>query len=144
MIRKLATIISSTYLMALLFLIFACSMAAGTFIENIYNTNTARIIIYNAWWFELILLLFVINFVANISKYKLFRKDKIVILMLHLAFIFIIVGAFITRYFGFEGTVSLREGESKQEIVSDRAYLTAEIETKGSQERTIVTKPLLL
>lgn len=119
-------------------------MAVGTFIENSYNTNTARIIIYNSWWFELILLLFVINFALNISKYRLFSKAKIVILMLHLAFIFIITGAFITRYFGFEGIVSLREGESKQEIVSDRAYLTAEIEAKGLQERTVITKPLLL
>lgn len=144
MIRKLALLFSSTYLMAVLFLIFACSMAVGTFIENSYDTNTARVIIYNAWWFELILLLFVINFIGNVLKFKLFRKDKIVILMLHLAFIFIIIGAFITRYFGFEGTISLREGESKQEIMSDKAYLVAEIESKGLLERTVINKPLLL
>lgn len=144
MIRKLVSVFSSNYLMALLFVIFASSMAAGTFIENSYNTNTARIIIYNSWWFELILLLFTINFVCNIGKYKLFRKDKLVILGLHFAFIFIITGAFITRYFGYEGIVSLREGESKQEILSDKAYLTAEIETKGSQKRTVLSRPLLL
>lgn len=130
--------------MSLLFVIFAGSMAAGTFIENSYNTNTARIIIYNSWWFELILLLFTINFICNIGKYRLFRKDKLVILGLHFAFILILTGAFITRYFGYEGIISLREGESKQEILSDRAYLTAEIETKGSQKRTVLSRPLLL
>lgn len=119
-------------------------MAAGTFIENSYDTNTARTIIYNAWWFELILFLFVVNFIGNVLRFNLFRKEKIIILMLHLAFVFIITGAFITRYFGLEGTVSLREGESKQEIVSDKAYLMAEIETKGLQERTVINKPLLL
>lgn len=144
MIRKLVSVFSSNYLMALLFVIFTVSMAAGTFIENSYNTNTARIIIYNSWWFELILLLFTINFICNIGKYGLFRKDKLVILGLHFAFIFIITGAFITRYFGYEGIVSLREGESKQEILSDKAYLTAEIEAKGSQKRTVLSRALLM
>lgn len=144
MIRKLVSIFSSNYLMSLLFVIFAVAMATGTFIEDSYNTNTARIIIYNSWWFELILLLFIVNFIGNIWKYKLFRKEKIVILVLHLSFIFIISGAFITRYFGFEGTVSLREGESKQEILSDKAYLMAEIETKGSPNRTVVSRAMML
>ena len=144
MIKKLVSIFSSNYLMSLLFVIFAISMAAGTFIEDSYNTNSARIIIYNSWWFESILLLFTVNFVGNIWKYKLFRKDKIVILVLHLSFIFIISGAFVTRYFGYEGTISLRENESKQEMMSDRAYLQAEVETKGSQSRTVINKPMLL
>jgi hypothetical protein len=30
-------------------------MGAGTFIESKYNTDTARILIYNAWWFEAII-----------------------------------------------------------------------------------------
>jgi Na+/H+ antiporter NhaC len=41
--------------MALLFLSFA-TMGVGTFIES--NTDTARILIYNAWWFEAIMVFF--------------------------------------------------------------------------------------
>ena len=29
------------------------SMGIGTFIESYYNTTTAKILIYNAWWFLL-------------------------------------------------------------------------------------------
>lgn len=144
MFKKLISIITSTYLMSLLFVVFVVSMATGTFIENNYNTNTARIIIYNSWWFELILLIFVINFIGNIKKYNLFRKEKAVILLLHMSFLLIITGAFVTRYYGFEGMVSLREGESKQELLSDKAFLTAEIETKGLPNKTIVNKALIL
>jgi hypothetical protein len=39
-----------TRLMALLF-----RNGVGTFIESKYNTDTARILIYNAWWFEAIM-----------------------------------------------------------------------------------------
>jgi tellurite resistance protein TehA-like permease len=47
--------------MAVLFLGFAVAMAAGTFIESKYNTDTARILVYNAWWFEAIMLFFMIK-----------------------------------------------------------------------------------
>ena len=61
--------------MAMLFLTFAIAMATGTFIESKYNTDTARIWIYNAWWFEGIMLVFMINFIGNIKRYKLWRKE---------------------------------------------------------------------
>src|SRR5688572_16813163 len=56
--NKIASFLFSTRLMAVLFIVFAASMAAGTFIEDAYNTDTARIWVYNAWWFELIMLFF--------------------------------------------------------------------------------------
>ena len=40
--------------MALLFIAFSTAMAFGTFIESWYSTDTAKIWVYNAWWFELI------------------------------------------------------------------------------------------
>ena len=65
--RKLVKILFSTRLMAILFIVFALSMAVGTFVENSYTTATAREWIYNAWWFELILILLIVNF--SPSKY---------------------------------------------------------------------------
>jgi hypothetical protein len=39
------------------FLSFAIAMGVD-FIESKYNTDTARILIYNAWWFEAIMVFF--------------------------------------------------------------------------------------
>jgi hypothetical protein len=61
-------------------------MGAGTFIESKYNTDTARIMIYNAWWFEAIMVCFVINFIGNIKRYQLLKKEKWATL-LHLSWI---------------------------------------------------------
>ena len=73
-ISVLGSILFSTRLMALLFVSFSVAMAAGTFIESKYNTDTARIMVYNAWWFEAIMFFFMINFIGNIKRYQLYKK----------------------------------------------------------------------
>jgi hypothetical protein len=123
--KKIFSFLFSTRLMAVLFIAFAVAMAVGTFIENEYNTDTARILVYNAWWFEAIMGIFVINFIGNIKRYQLHKKEKWATLLLHLSFIFILVGAFVTRYISYEGMILIREGETENRVYSDVPYITA-------------------
>lgn len=144
--EKLKSILFSTRLMAILFVVYAVAMACGTFIESKYNTDTARIFIYNAWWFEAIHVFFVINFFGNIKRYQLYKKEKWTTLILHLAFIFIIVGAFITRYISYEGMMPIRENESSNLVYSDKNFLTVFVDGdyKGAMKRRVFEEPLLL
>ncbi|WP_169051687.1 cytochrome c biogenesis protein CcsA [Flavobacterium sp. H122] len=144
--KKIFSFLFSTRLMAVLFLVFAAAMAAGTFIEDAYNTDTARLIIYNAWWFEVIMVFFVINFVGNIVRYQLYKKEKWATLLLHLSFIFILAGAFITRYISYEGIMPIREGATENQFFSDRTYLTLLVDSmhEGEFKRRTFEKPLLL
>jgi cytochrome c-type biogenesis protein CcsB len=143
---KIISFFSSTRLMAVLFLVFAFAMGLGTFIEDAYNTDTARIYIYNAWWFEAIMLLFVVNFIGNIKRYQLHKKEKWATLLLHLSFIFIITGAFVTRYISFEGMMPIREGATESRFYSDKTYLTAFVDGqyKGEMRRRTFEEKLLL
>lgn len=143
--KKLASFLFSTRLMAVLFLLFAAAMAAGTFIEDAYNTDTARVIIYNSWWFETIMVFFVINFIGNIKRYQLHKKENWATLLLHLSFILIIVGAFVTRYISYEGMMPIREGETAKIIYSDKPYLTVFVdgEYKGETKRKTFEKDLI-
>lgn len=136
----------STRLMAFLFIFFAIAMAAGTFIESAYNTDTARVWIYNTKWFEAIMFFFMINFFGNIKRYQLYKKEKWATLLLHLAFIFILAGAAITRYISYEGVMSIREGESSNQILSEKTYLTLMVdgERNGQQMRKMKEKELLM
>ena len=70
MTELLKKIFFSTRLMSVLFIVFATAMAFGTFIESWYSTETARIWVYNATWFEVIMVFFVINFAGNIFRYR--------------------------------------------------------------------------
>ena len=132
--------------MAMLFLTFAIAMATGTFIESKYNTDTARIWVYNAWWFEGIMLVFMINFIGNIKRYQLLKKEKWATLMLHLAFVFIIAGAFITRYISFEGMMPIREGATENQFYSDKMYLTLFVDGQyqGEMKRRVFEKAVRL
>lgn len=120
--------------MAVLFFVFAIAMGVATFIENDFGTQTAKKLIYNAWWFEVIMLLFVINFFGNIFRYRLLRKEKWTVLMFHVAFLFILIGAGITRYIGYEGMMIIDEGETTNTFLSDTNYLNAVIDDNASQK----------
>jgi cytochrome c-type biogenesis protein CcsB len=143
---KIISFFSSTRLMAVLFVVFALAMGIGTFIEDAYNTDTARIYIYNAWWFELIMLLFVINFIGNINRYRLLQWKKWATLLLHLSFILIIIGAFITRYISYEGMMPIREGATENHFYSDKTYLTVFVdgEYQGEMRRRTFEDDILL
>jgi cytochrome c-type biogenesis protein CcsB len=144
MLKKLSNILFSTQLTSILFLAFAAAMATGTFLDASQDTSPTpytRELIYNAWWFEAIMLFFVINFIGNIFNYDLYKKEKWVSLLLHLAFILILIGAFTTRYIGFEGMMSIREGETENTFLSREVYITAYIdgdyEIDGVKQRLI-------
>lgn len=117
--------------MAVLLLVFAFAMAYATFLENDYGTPTAKALIYEAKWFELIMVLLMLNFIGNIGRYRLWKREKWPVLMFHLAFIFIFLGGAITRYISFEGQMHIREGETSNEIVTDKNFFKIQIEEKG-------------
>jgi cytochrome c-type biogenesis protein CcsB len=131
--------------MALLFLIFAAAMATGTFIESWYDTATARILIYNAWWFELIMLFMVVNFIGNIFKYKLLQISKWPVLLLHISWVLIIAGAFITRYISYEGILPIKEGQTENQIYSEKTFLTLYVdgEIQGEPRRKVLETDII-
>ena len=136
----------STRLMAVLFLVFATAMAFGTFIESKYSTETARIWIYNTTWFEAIMVFFVINFIGNMFRYRLFRWENWPVITLHLSWILIIIGAFVTRYISFEGMMPIREGETENVFYSDKTFLTAYVdgEINGEPKRKVLQHDLIV
>lgn len=125
--NKLAKILFSTRLTAILFIVFAAAMATGTILDRNMDTSPTpytRTLIYNAWWFEAIMVFFIINFIGNIFRYRLYKLKKWATLTLHLAFIFIIFGSFITRYYSFEGMMPIREGVTENVFLSQKTYIS--------------------
>lgn len=146
MLQTVNRILFSPRLMAVLFLVMAVAMAFGTFIESWYSTETARIWIYNAWWFEAIMVFFVINFIGNIRRYDLLKWSKWPVLVLHLSFILILVGAFITRYISYEGMMPIREGATENVFYSDKTYLSVLVdgEVQGQPQRKSLEDDLII
>ncbi|GAA4835825.1 cytochrome c biogenesis protein [Algivirga pacifica] len=138
--NKVWGLIVSNKLTLVALLVFAVSMAYATFLENDFGTPYARNVVYNTWWFEGVMLILGINFFANIFRYKLYRKEKWSILTFHLAFIVMIIGAGITRYFGQEGLIRIREGQSSNVMIAqDRGLF---IHTQSEEGTKVLEVPL--
>ncbi|WP_282043626.1 cytochrome c biogenesis protein [Winogradskyella flava] len=134
--NKLYRLLASPKLAVLFLFVFAAAMAVATFVENDFGTATAWKLIYDAWWFELVMLGLGVCFIMNIYKYKLWRLEKWALLLFHLAFIVILIGASITRYNSYGGIMRIREGASSNVIISDTNYLHIHI-TDGNTTKTV-------
>ena len=105
-------------MMALAMFVFLAAIGTATFLESVYDIQTAKLLIYNATWFEIVLAYLSLNLISNIFKYKLFRREKIATLAFHLSFLVIMIGAAITRFMSFEGLMIVPEGEKSNFIYS--------------------------
>ena len=121
-------------MMGVLLLVLAIAMGIATFIENDFSTEDARNLIYNHWWFELVLFLICINFLGNIVRYKLWSRDKWAVLMFHIGFVVTILGAGITRFTGVEGLMPIREGETTSEFISENRYFSVIVDDNKYQK----------
>ncbi|GAB5425379.1 MAG: hypothetical protein Crog4KO_25260 [Crocinitomicaceae bacterium] len=129
-------------MMVVALFIFLASIGLATFVETVYDTQTAKLVIYNHWWFTLLLVYLSAGLIANIFRYRMFRAEKISILTFHLAFIVMIAGAAVTRYMGFEGLMLIREGETVNYMFSAEPYLLVSV--SDGQDDTNYEKPLLM
>lgn len=121
--KKLKNILFSMELTGILLLMFAISIGYATFIENDYGTIAAKSHVYNATWFELMLLLMAINMTGSIFKHKMYVRKKWTVLLFHVSFLVIVAGAAITRFISYEGMMRIREGETTNQLISDKTYI---------------------
>ena len=126
----------STLMMGVLFVLFAVAMAVATFLENDFGSAAAYGMVYNSWWFELILLLLALNLVGQVVIFKLLKREKLTVALFHLSFILMIIGAGITRYFGWEGSIHIRESEEQQQCFSNEKYIGYSVKDNNG---TIIT-----
>ncbi len=133
--KRISNILFSMTSMGVLILLFAVSIGAATFIENDFGSQAARAIVYNATWFDILLGLLAINMIANIFRYRMYKKKKITMFVFHVAFLIILLGAAITRFISYEGILHLRNGQTSNIILSDRAY----VQVKATKGNTVVS-----
>ncbi len=123
------------FVIAMLFILGAAS-AVATFIESIYGTPTAWIEVYDALWYEAVMLLLTISLVGIIIKRKMYKK--LGMFLFHSAFVVLLIASALTRYLGEEGVIHIREGMSENQMITTKAYIQVQIKDK------IIDKPLAL
>ena len=117
--RKISNRLFDTKAAGVYLLVFAVSIGIATFIENDFGTSSAQKLVYRTKWFELLLLLFCGTLITNIYRFKMIPQKKWALLIFHAAMVIIIIGAGVTRYFGFEGMMHIRENDSSNKFLSN-------------------------
>jgi len=133
---KILDFFFSMKMMVLLMLIYAIAIGRATFIEDIYDTPAAKIMVFNAVWFEMLNLILGINLIGGMFKYKMFRKEKLAQLTFHFSFTLILLGAGISRYAGFEGVMVIKEGTSRNLMYSSEPYVQFSFHQLSKQDPT--------
>jgi len=108
-------IASYTTTLMLLFLL-SLGAAIATFVENDFGTATARFYVYNALWYETLLILTALNIIAVVYRTNMFLHVSR--FAFHIAFVLIVIGSGLTRYLGVDGVMKVRENGSATTIFS--------------------------
>lgn len=103
-------------------ILFGAIIGIATFLENDYGTMSVQGQIYQSTWFELFLFYFIAILIYQMYTYKSY-KSKMPVFLFHLSFIVIAIGALVTRYAGYEGRLSIREGQSSNVMISANNFL---------------------
>ncbi len=130
-IKSLFAAISNTRAAGLYMLLFAIAIGWATFVENDYGTSSAQDIIFRSRWFEALMVLFGITILVNIWRFQLIRQRKWASLSFHSAIVIIIIGAGVTRYFGSEGMMHIREGETSNRFLSTESFIQMKVLKNG-------------
>lgn len=113
MIRKIFFSIKTIFVLLILLTV---SIIIATLLERIYGDATAKILVYNAGWFEILWIWLAITLFVNLIHFKPWRQKKWGMTLFPFAFLVILSGFLLTRYFAIEGFLHLREGESSKQF----------------------------
>ena len=135
MLKKITNSLFTTSAAGLYLILIALAIGTATFVENDFGTSSAQKVIFKTRWFEILLILFGITLIVNILRFRMFQQKKWATLTFHASMIIILLGSGLTRYFGSEGMMGIREGDASNTFLSSNTYLEFEAIQHGKKFR---------
>jgi hypothetical protein len=108
--------LASLRLAVILLLGFVILLSIATFYESYTSTPQAQQVIYKTLWFDLLLFLLGVNVLCSALIRWPWKIHHAGFVITHVGILIILFGAVITRKFGVEGQIILREGEQTDAI----------------------------
>ena len=143
--HPLFKLFSSVKLAVILLAVLIVASIFGTVYETSFDAKVARTYIYNAWWFNLWLVVLCLNLLCSALSRLPWKRHHTGFLVTHLGIIILLVGAMIGRGWGVEGTMTLFKGQppNNQLIVDQRVLRVEEqgVETRQYPVEILGRKP---
>ena len=95
-------------------------LATATVVEKVFGTETVLKQIYGAWWFVALWVVFVATSITYIvRRWMVGHRLSLPVLLLHVSFVVILLGALVTYLTGSRGYVHIRQGEIVNYYISE-------------------------
>jgi hypothetical protein len=94
-------------------------MTAGTILESRESREVAQSLVYGAAWFDVFLFLIATNLVAAVINRIPIKRQQWSFVLTHFSIVLLLTGAWVSRTFGYEGRLAIREGSEESRIVLD-------------------------
>jgi hypothetical protein len=126
--RAIFRFTASVKLAVPLMLVLGSVVAWGTIVESQYNSDFAKLRVYNTWWFLALQGLLFLNIFNSTQSRWPWKRRHTGFVITHLGLLTLLTGAFITSTSGVDGILRLREGETGGLVVLPRLMLSYELE----------------
>jgi hypothetical protein len=104
-------------------IVIICVVAYGTIIESLYNSDMARLKVYQTTGFSILTTILWFNILfAALSRWP-WKKHHIGFLITHLGLLLLLLGGVMTSWYGIDGTLRIVEGQESNAVVLPQLVL---------------------
>ncbi|QOY51865.1 cytochrome c biogenesis protein ResB [Candidatus Sulfurimonas baltica] len=111
--------------------IYALSIATGTFIENTSSHGVAREYVYDTLWFWTLQGILALFLLVAIFRAKMYQFKKLGLFLFHISFLIILVGAFLSKNYGYKEDLYLTKGMSRNVMLSGDYFMSLHVTKDG-------------
>lgn len=134
--------ISSVKLAVPVMVVLILSISIGTVLESRHNAEYAKIALYDASWFQALLALLGINvFSSMLSRYP-WKIRHTGFVMTHIGILTLLVGSWVTKVYGIDGSLQIQEGQTQNIVVLPRLMVGYQFEGSPSLNSVVFSKTL--
>ena len=112
-------------------------MIVGTLVESSENREAAWSAVYGTLWFDVFLFLIGVNLIVAVINRIPIQRHHWPFVLTHFAIVLLLVGAWISSTFGYEGRLVIYEGSQEHRLLMDaleiRAHWQAGTEDTGTR-----------
>jgi sugar lactone lactonase YvrE len=111
---------------------FAFALGMATFVEAAWGTPVAQFYLYQAWWFEALLVLLGTNiFCAAAIRYP-WKRHQTGFVITHIGLLTLLFAAFVSRSKGIDAQVTVFEGQSNKWAIDNAVDVEISVANKDS------------
>ena len=114
-------LLGSVQLALTLLVIGLVALGVATLVESRLGAELSQAVVYRTLWFGLYLLLVSVNLVAAVVNRLPIRRYQWSFVLTHFALVLLLVGAWTSRTWGFEGRLEVAEGASSDTVDLNRS-----------------------